>query len=172
MSLALVERSIWKWCRSRELTFTRFIDDIAISGNWDFASRISGIVESVESKAYQIATEKSSKKSRGERQVVTGLVVNEKLRPTKSYIADVKHDIRLCLEIGPDLVANVDGISVSKLKNRLNGRIAHIRRFDEAQAAHFGRMMCGVEWTVQGGEYSWGDIDRANAELSWLAASF
>ena len=60
---------------------------------------------------------------RGERQVVTGLVVNEKLRPTKDFCRRLSRD-----------VARLNASSPPQLWQRTRGQIAHLARFDPRQA--------------------------------------
>lgn len=164
MAFVLEERLNWKWCHSHDLEYSRFVDDIAISGDWDFTSQIQAFVSRIEAGPYRIAPAKVFARPQGQRQIVTGLVVNEKLRPTKSYVAEVKHDIRLCLELGAEFVAEANEISVPKLKNKLNGRIAHIGRFDGTIARHLSQMMYGVQWTTE-----IDDCAAANLELACIS---
>jgi hypothetical protein len=166
MALVLEERSNWKWCRERRLVYSRFVDDIAISGDWDFRQHVPALISRIEASPYKIAGAKVFTRLQGQRQVVTGLVVNDKLRPTKTYIVDLRHDIRLCLSHGAQLVAEANGMTKRKLQQKLNGRIAHIRQFDAKIAKHLSGMMCDVHWlsdTYVGVDDELCDI---NAELS------
>ena len=166
MALVIQERSTWKWCRDNALEYTRYVDDIAISGDFDFRKQLPSLIARIEAGKYEIASNKVFPRIQGQRQVVTGLVVNEKLRPTKSFLAELKHDIRLCLSTGAELVAEAEGITILKLKNRLNGRIAHVRRYDVDIADHFSGMMHGIVWSnVQTAEQR-SSIENAN--LDWL----
>ncbi|MGD9633717.1 MAG: reverse transcriptase family protein [Pirellulales bacterium] len=139
-------------CRNRgrrrwNLRYSRYVDDIAISGDCDLREMRDEFVRAIGTANYTVADEKIHFKGRHERQIVTGLVVNDKLRPTKEYIRDLKHDIRNCLNLGAALVAIAEGVTVRTLKNQLSGKVAHLSRVDRELGRHFHGMMCGVDWT-------------------------
>jgi RNA-directed DNA polymerase len=169
MALVLEERLNLKWCHSHDLEYTRFVDDIAISGDWDFTNQIQAFISRIEVGPYRIAPAKVFARRQGQRQIVTGLVVNDKLRPTKAYIAQLKHDIWLSLEFGAEQIADAEGTTVAKLKNRLNGRIAHLRRFDDTEARHLSDLMYGIDWSndLHAGESD--ELADLNTELSCVA---
>lgn len=132
--------------RRFELDYTRYVDDLAISGDIDFRFLKGPITTAIEKAGYGIASEKVFFRDSSERQVVTGWVVNEKLRPTREYLQEVKDEIHWCLRDGPGPASLAAGLSVRELKDHLTGVVAHVRRGD----AHLGRrlrgMLCGVAW--------------------------
>lgn len=141
------DRRIHSLCRRHELDFTRYVDDIAISGDADLTKFHGAIVESVRECGYQIASEKVHYMKRNVAQLVTKLRVNDKLRPTREFIADVKAEIWDCLHAGPESVAAERGLTVQALKQKLSGRVSHIRGADEVKGAKLRRMLFGIEWS-------------------------
>jgi RNA-directed DNA polymerase len=133
-------------CLPRKLRYSRYVDDIAISGAGDFHHLRGRFETAITSAGYAVAAEKIHFMPHHVRQVVTGLVVNEKLRPTQQFIADLKGEIRLCIEHGARLIALGQGLTVRQLKNRLTGRVAHVCHIDPALGRQFRGMLCGVEW--------------------------
>ena len=79
-------------------------------------------------------------------QVVTGLIVNDRMRPSQEFIQELKRDIRDCLEFGPCTVADEKGLTLVKLKLRLNGRICHLANSDRVIAKILRGRMCGINW--------------------------
>ena len=70
-------------------------------------------------------------------QIVTGLTVNDKLRPVPSFVRDLVVLIKNCYwPDGPglDVMAAAEGLKVQELKERIAGRIRHVRRFDPKEA--------------------------------------
>jgi hypothetical protein len=133
-------------CRRRRLRYSRYVDDIAISGECDFHDLRGPFIAAIRLAGYGVADEKVRFMPNGTRQVVTGLVVNDRLRPTQRFVAELRHDIRMCLDLGASCVAAVSGETVGTLKSRLTGRVAHVQHID----AHLGRelrgRLCGVNW--------------------------
>ncbi|MFP4028462.1 MAG: reverse transcriptase family protein [Candidatus Brocadiia bacterium] len=128
------------------LNYGRYVDDIAVSGQLDLRSMCQAFVDRIESTGYTVAPEKVKATPEWERQVVTGLVVNNKLRPTKSFLQDLKDDIWFCLENGAAAYAVINGLSVGKAKQKINGRVQHVERFDPDLGKKLRGRLNGIDW--------------------------
>jgi hypothetical protein len=133
-------------CRKQNLRYSRYVDDIAVSGNRDFRDLRGPFVDAIEQSRYTVADEKVCFMPRSGRQVVTGLIVNDQLRPTKEFVSNLKHDIRLCLKQGALAMSDCLGVSVGALKSQLTGRVAHVRHVDPNLGNRLRGMLCGVDW--------------------------
>ena len=133
-------------CKRKSFNYSRYVDDIAISGDYDISELKGPFVNVIREGGYEVAPKKIIFRSSGERQVVTGLVVNEKLRPTSEFIAELKHSIRLCMELGPETVAICEGVEMGELKLRLTGRVGHVAQCDPRLGRRLHGLMCGVDW--------------------------
>ncbi|MBX3412370.1 MAG: RNA-directed DNA polymerase [Pirellulales bacterium] len=143
-----VDKAVIALCRSRNLSFSRYVDDIALSGNVDFRELKGPLIDRIHAAEYEIAEHKVRFMPASERQVVTGLVVNQKLRPTAEFVATLKSDIRVCLGHGVDFLADSEGISTRGMRMRLSGRAAHIAAADPKLGKRIRGMLCGVKWTT------------------------
>jgi retron-type reverse transcriptase len=144
-----VDRYIRRFCRRHELRFTRFVDDVAISGAQELRELGGAIGQMVLSCGYELATEKTRFYSSSERQIVTGLVVNNRLRPTKEFVRGLKAKVRFCLEFGAQLSAEMNGISVRRLREQINGLVSHVRHVDPELGERLRRMLYGIKWAVE-----------------------
>jgi hypothetical protein len=133
-------------CRKRNLRYSRFVDDIAISGLDDFKELRGPFKNVIRMTGYDVANEKIHFMPDDQRQVVTGLVVNDKLRPTPQFLRQLRNDIRACINHGARLIAASEGVSVRQLKNKLNGRVAHVLHVDPEIGKRLRGMLCGVDW--------------------------
>jgi len=133
-------------CKRKALNYSRYVDDIAISGDYDFSELKGPFVSFIRDSEYDVAPKKVKFTLSGKRQVVTGLVVNEKLRPTSEFIRELKHNIRLCRELGPELVADGEGQTVAELRACLTGRVGHVAQCDPGLGKRLRGLMCGVNW--------------------------
>jgi RNA-directed DNA polymerase len=133
-------------CGRQRLRYSRYVDDIAVSGDHEFGDLRGPFVDAIKYAGYTVAPEKVHFTPRSARQVVTGLVVNDRLRPTPEFIAELKHEIRLCQECGAATLAVADGISVMTLKNRLTGRVGHVKQADRSLGKRLQGLLCGVDW--------------------------
>ena len=147
LAFAPSDTLFFEFCHRHGLFYSRYVDDIAISGDRDFASLKGTFIGFIRASGYDVAgDEKVNPMPRGSRQVVTGLVVNEKLRPTSTYIGDLKHEIRLCLERGAYEVALSEGTTIAGLKNRLTGQACHVQSVDPKLGKKLRGLLCGIEW--------------------------
>lgn len=141
-----VDLKLRRLCKNHELCYTRFVDDIAISGMHDFEKLSGPLQQCISAHGFTVASHKVRFLRQHERQEIVGLVVNDKLRPTKEYWRRLSADIDLCRTAGIQLYAALEGISVSKAKGQLNGRIRHLARFDPKKAKSFSNRMNDVAW--------------------------
>jgi len=142
-----VDLRIRRLCRTRGLTYSRYVDDIAVSGESDFHELKGPFLEIIAHGRYVAAAEKTKFQDASVPQVITGLVANDKLRPTGEFIRRLNGDIRLCLEHTAAVVALAEGLTVRALKAKLNGRVAHIRACDERRGTKLRRRLNGVDWS-------------------------
>lgn len=138
---------IYKVCNKHNLVYTRFIDDISISGDADLTRFKGSIFQRLKSEGFKVAENKFKISGKDSRKVVTGLVVNDKLRPTREFITSLKMDIRKCYENnGLCSLADYYGYSAQQLKTNLNGRLGFLRSIDEKKAKDLTRLMYGIDW--------------------------
>ena len=149
LALDSPDRRIDALCRRHGLTYTRYVDDLAISGNSDLRSYCAGIIDPIMDAGFRIATEKTCFMGRHEPQVVTNLVVNDKLRPTTAFIRQVTDDIWSCLRGGgPYVLALSGGLTVAKVKSMLTGRVSHIAQADPVLGRKLRGRLYGVDWRM------------------------
>lgn len=147
LALEPADRRIDALCRKHGLNFTRYVDDMAISGDTDLTKLQGMIIEAVKECGYEVAPEKIRYMGRNVAQLVTKLRVNDKMRPTREFMAEVKADIWECLNAGAAVVAAERGVQLHNLKNSLNGKVGHIQGADREAGDKLRGMLCGVDWT-------------------------
>jgi RNA-directed DNA polymerase len=142
-----VDRQIDSLCRKHTLSFSRYVDDLAISGDCDLRQFRGAIISPIEKHGLSVAPDKVHFMGREVAQVVTNICVNDKLRPTKEFITDVKDDIWICLnDGGPQFLALEHGLSIAKVKAKLTGRVGHINQADPRLGKRLKGRLCGVVW--------------------------
>lgn len=138
----------YKLCQKHKLSYSRYIDDISISGNIDIRSFKGEFIKLIEQAGYKIADNKITFAGRDIPQIVNNLIVNDKIRPTKKFISLLKEDIRGCWpgEIGPEIVANMHGLSVGQLKSNIRGRLNFLKQFDKKIYREVRGLLVKVKW--------------------------
>lgn len=132
--------------RRHGFVYTRFVDDLTISGGDGLRPFKGTVTQEIQRGGY--CTSLAVLLERSEPQIVTGLIVNDKLRPSTEFIQQLKRDIRDCWsdEMGPEVVAANYGLTIPKLKNRFLGRISHIRRFKRKTAREIHGLIVKIRW--------------------------
>lgn len=82
-----------EYARSKELRYSRYADDITISGNFKEREVISDLKQMIKEHGFNINPSKTSVKKQHQRQMVTGIVVNEKLSIKKADIKELRQNI-------------------------------------------------------------------------------
>lgn len=93
------------FCKINDLKFSRYADDITISGSRNLPIHVETIKKIIEKNGFEINDKKTRILGRGRRQIVTGLNVNDKTsisREKKRKIRSIVHNIAI---YGP-IVAN------------------------------------------------------------------
>ena len=85
-----LDDKISKYVIEKKIRYTRYADDLTFSGNFNEKELIKNIKKIVYSEKFLINKEKTRIRKKNQRQVVTGIVVNEKMQLNKK----LRHQIR------------------------------------------------------------------------------
>jgi RNA-directed DNA polymerase len=91
------DMSLWKFCLDQGLQYTRYADDLTFSGHKVPEDLRSIVIAELHKLGYRLAKGKSSYRGQHRRQIVTGLVVNEKInlpREKRKRLRAILHDIK------------------------------------------------------------------------------
>lgn len=98
------DESLGNWCSIRKITYTRYCDDMTFSGSFD-SREVKNKVESyLRVLGFELNTRKTKVLESGTRQMVTGIVVNEKPQADRDYRRRLRQECHYCLKYGPDPV--------------------------------------------------------------------
>ncbi|MDD5537441.1 MAG: reverse transcriptase family protein [Candidatus Omnitrophica bacterium] len=147
--LRAIDKDFYGYCKRRGFHYSRFVDDITISADQDlrpFKNVFHGFIEAHD---YQVSQYLPF--ARNKRQIVTGLVVNDKLRPTFEFIQDLKSNIKAGWPENNtlELVANEYGLSIHQLKANIWGRVAFVRSIDNKLGRKLRGLLAKVRWNYE-----------------------
>jgi retron-type reverse transcriptase len=138
-----LDRRIEGLCRDHGSQHRRWIDDLAISGP-KYLPKLKGTVETIiEQSGFKLNIDKISFASDKEPQVVTGHLVNVKPNIRKDERRRLRAILHKCRTIGPERVAED---STERLRNRLRGKIAHIRSVNPELGDKFLKDFNSIQW--------------------------
>lgn len=144
--LMAIDKNFCSYCRKRGFNYSRFVDDITISADCDLRPFKNIFHNFIESNGYRVSQYLAL--GRDKQQVVTGLIVNDKLRPTSTFIRKLKDDIKAGWKDrgAVEAVANDYGFSISQLKKNIWGRVNFIKSIDKRLGREIRGLLVRGEW--------------------------
>ena len=143
-----LDRKIFEELKSlKNFDFTRYADDITISGDYDIVDKTKNIIGIIESEGFEINPLKKRCQPRSQKQMVTGLVVNDKVNVPKSYIRRLKQEIYYCKKYGVNSHMIRSGINNSNYKLFLFGKAYYIKMINKKLGEKFLRELHKIDWT-------------------------
>lgn len=98
-----LDEKIYEFCSNNgNIRYTRYADDISISGSMDPSYVISEISHIISENHLQLNKSKIAVVRQHKRQVVTGIVVNNKLQAPKNYRRSIRLEMYYCMKYGID----------------------------------------------------------------------
>ncbi|RAK44081.1 RNA-directed DNA polymerase [Macrococcus epidermidis] len=131
-----IDKRISGFCNKNNLTYTRYADDITISGKSNISFSIKIINQILTQNRFELNDKKTKVLKPGDRKIVTGIIVNEKLTIPKDFIRNVKRDLYYINRFG--LLNHLNFISIAEdnseyYLNSLSGKISFIKMVDYKQ---------------------------------------
>jgi retron-type reverse transcriptase len=107
--------------------FTRYIDDVTISGGAGLVEIIDEIYQVIESFSFEANRRKTKIRRRSSQQNVTGVIVNTKLSPPRKLSRKLRQHIYYCNKYGIDDHSRRLSLKPADFVKKFRGQIAYIR---------------------------------------------
>jgi retron-type reverse transcriptase len=128
-------------------TYTRYADDLVLSGDRELARAAPTVVARLAAIAteegFSLNFRKTRVMTRHARQRITGIVVNEKLAVPRAEIERLRAILHNCHRHGP---SSQNRDSHPDFRAHLHGRVAWIRSLDPAKGARLQALLDRVHW--------------------------
>lgn len=123
---------VGNYCKKHNISYTRYCDDMTFSGFTKKDEIISLVSSELNKIGLSLNKEKIKLISQKNRQVVTGIVVNEKIQVNVDYRKKIRQEIFYIKKYGIDSHLNYKNITISKHKylNQLLGKINFVLQID------------------------------------------
>lgn len=94
------DEKVGRFCEEQNVSYTRYCDDMTFSGDFDEKPIIEFVKAELFAYGYLLNGKKTTVVSSSGRQVVTGVVVNEKLTVPAEYKAKIRQEVYFCKKFG------------------------------------------------------------------------
>ena len=91
---------IGQWCQDQGISYTRYCDDMTFSGDFDPAEVIRYVRLGLKEMGFLLNEQKTRIQHTGQRQTVTGIVVNEQLSIPADYRRKLRQELYYCRKFG------------------------------------------------------------------------
>jgi hypothetical protein len=129
------------------VSYTRYADDLALSGGSDLARsarRLPALVGAIAlEEGFAVQPRKTRLMHRSDRQRLAGVVVNERLNVSRADFDALKALLHNCLKTGP-AAQNRDGLA--DFRSHLAGRVAHVASLHPDRGQKLRAMLERVAW--------------------------
>ena len=134
------------WCREKKIRYTRYCDDMTFSGEFNHAEVISFIKEELKKMGFYLNDNKTVIANKGQKQIVTGIVVNEKINTPLLYRKKIRQELYYCKRFGiaSHLQRKQLTISEKDYLKKLLGKVNYVLSVDETN----GEMIGYRKWLI------------------------
>ena len=121
------DETVGDFCSKKDIAYTRYCDDMTFSGDFDDREIIAFVKGELCKLGLFLKKRKTVVIPASKRQVVTGIVVNEKLNITKEYKKNIRQEMYYIKKFGLDEHLNKRGISdKQQYLLSIRGRLAFV----------------------------------------------
>ena len=91
---------VGRWCRERHIAYTRYCDDLTFSGDFSPGELIRFVRTQLRQEGFLLNEQKTKVLRPHQRQIVTGIVVNEKPAVPAEYRRKLRQELYYCRKFG------------------------------------------------------------------------
>lgn len=94
------DERLGQWCRERKIAYTRYCDDMTFSGDFEPKNVIAFVRKELLTRGFLLNEQKTRIHRAGQRQIVTGIVVNKKPGVPREYLRKLRQELYYCQKFG------------------------------------------------------------------------
>lgn len=124
---------IGKWCCERDISYTRYSDDMTFSGDFNPSNVIKIVALELKNLGLRLNHKKTHVVKQSSNQLVTGIVVNEKTQVSRAYRDKIRQEIYYIQKFGIDSHMKHIGSALDKVSylRSLYGKILFVLQINK-----------------------------------------
>lgn len=146
------DERIGQWCRKRGIAYSRYCDDMTFSGDFAPSEVIRFIRLELKKMGFLLNEQKTRIQRPGQRQSVTGIVVNEKISIPRDYRRNLRQELYYCRKFGVQDHLHHLGLEISAdtYRMKLLGKVNYVLQAhpDDPQMLEAKRMLLASSTTA------------------------
>lgn len=142
-----VDQEIINVVRNRDITYTRYADDMTFSANYDLSTFKKEVYKSLGKYRFSPNIMKTHQMSGEKRKLVTGLIVDDKVKVCKKYKRKLRQEIYYCKKFGvTNHLRNCHSEKSINYKEYLYGKAYFIKMVEEIVGEKFLADLDSIDW--------------------------
>lgn len=121
--------------------YTRYVDDITISGGADLMALLAEFYRVIEKNGFKANAKKLRIARPNCRQKVTGVIVNQKANPPKKLVRKIRQQLYFCMKYGIEGHCEKEGIEPEEFWRKIKGSIGYVRMTQPETANEFDLLL-------------------------------
>lgn len=117
------DKYIGKYCEAKNISYTRYCDDLTFSGDFNIKKLKNKVQAYIEEMGFNLNEKKTKVIRNNRRQTVTGVVVNKKTNVTKEYKRKIRQEMYYIKKYGLENSCKYINKNPKKYLNSLKGKI-------------------------------------------------
>ena len=146
ISCKKMDKRIMSLCKTINANFTRYADDITISGDKNIIEYLDLIIRIVEEEGFLINSKKTRVMYKNRKQMITGLIVNEKINVPKEKIKYLRQQIYYIKKFGVNRHLENIQYCHSNIKEHLYGLAYFIKMVSPQKGESFIKQLDEIDW--------------------------
>lgn len=140
------DNTVGEWCNQRNICYTRYCDDMTFSGELNSKEIIGFVKKELKKMGFYLNDSKTVFIHNGQKKIVTGIVINDKLNTSKKYRKQVRQEIYYCRKFGVE--AHLKYINSDKCRNDYLRRVLGKLNFILCVDKNNREMLEYKEWLI------------------------
>lgn len=145
-----LDRRLRSLSKANSINYSRYSDDITFSGKRKQLPSLKLIKKIINEEGFYINPSKTKRISRGQRQIVTGLLTNGEVRIPQSYKKNIFRHLYFCIKHTPrqhfQYLTKQTGIEKGFQKQWLLGQIIYVHSIEPKVGARMFGQFKKIEW--------------------------
>ena len=131
---------IGNWCKEKKIRYTRYCDDMTFSGDFNHREVVSFVKEELKKMGLYLNDNKTVIAGKGQKQIVTGIMVNEKLNTPLLYRKKIRQELYYCKRFGIASHLQRKKLTISELDylKKLLGKVNYVLSVDNINKEMIG----------------------------------
>ncbi|MEW9095387.1 MAG: reverse transcriptase family protein [Clostridiaceae bacterium] len=139
--------AIKKITLDKEITYTRYADDLTFSANFDITYLTDMIYLEIEKQGFIPNKAKTNIMQANRPKIVTGLIVSEKVKVPKKYKRKLRQEIYYCKKFGvANHLFNIESKRIVNYKEYLYGKAYFIKMVEKELGEKFLEELDSIRW--------------------------